>query len=78
MRRLGPVQRLVLDLLAISPRSVATIVYDGFGIPESSARSALDSLARRGYVERSFHHNEMQYHLTPAGRLVADSDDADR
>jgi DNA-binding HxlR family transcriptional regulator len=61
---------LVLQLLANGPKSVRTIASDGFGISESSARSTLERLGRRGLVDRKYSYRELEYHLTSEGAEV--------
>jgi ATP-dependent DNA ligase len=67
---LGRTQVLVLQLLANGPKSVRTIASDGFGISESSARSTLERLGRRGLVDRKYSYRELEYHLTSEGAEV--------
>lgn len=67
---LGRTQVTVLRLLAMDAKSVRTLAYDGFGLSESSARSALDRLGRRGLVDRRFNRDDLVYFLTSDGAEV--------
>lgn len=67
---LGRTQVLVLQLLALSDKSVRTLASDGFGLSESSVRGALERLGRRGLVDRKFSHDVLEYHLTRQGAEV--------
>lgn len=67
---LGRTQRIVLHRLALDAKSVRTLAYDGFGLTESSARSALDRLGRRSLVDRKFSYDTLVYFLTSEGAEV--------
>lgn len=71
-RPLGRTQVLVLRLLADGPKSAQTLGYDWPGLTESSARSAVMRLARRGFTDMAGWnaYNQRTYCLTEKGAEV--------
>jgi len=65
----GRTQQIVMHLLAGGSKPISRIVHDWPGLTESSVRSAIDSLSRRGLVDLADRHHERGrvFQLTPKG-----------
>jgi glycosyltransferase A (GT-A) superfamily protein (DUF2064 family) len=70
---IGFAQRCVLASLAGEDKDVRTIAYDWPGLTENSARSAINSLARWGFVDAvRFEGRSRLFGLTQRGSQYAD------